>query len=731
MKKRPAEEEFHGYGFGTFQGVFTPSILTIIGAVLYLRFGWMLGHVGLTTSLLIVTMGSLITFLTGLSISSLATNMKLKGGGAYFILSRSLGLEAGAALGIPLALSQVISVSFYIAGFTEALIAAQIPYLSTLDPRVIGLVTLTILAGISTLSADIALKTQYFIMAAIIASLASFFLGGTPANVDALRPVTIPPSLGFWTVFAVFFPAVTGILSGLGMSGDLKNPARSIPVGTLGAVLVGYLVYMSVPIVLHLFVSDVGILRSDMMILQQCARWGWLILVGVWAATLSSAIGSFLCAPRVFQALARDRVLPRGLGCGYGENDDPRLASLACFGIAAVGIWLGDINIIAPVLTLFNLSTYGLLNLAAAGEELMSNPSWRPTFRVKFIFSFVGFVGCLAAMFMISPGWTIVALVCEGFIYWLIKRRALRARWGDMRTGLMMAGVRFFFQKLATHAVTERNWRPNLIVFSKLPALTQLLKFARDLSDRRSLVTLASVIPEAAWTPQRQNELQDSLKRTAERLSLDAVIKMTSAKNEWLGMTNLVRAYGFGPIVPNTILMGMPSLGHEAAFSKFMRLLVSARRNVILVGGTEDLLAHGYIDIWWRGAQANGGFMLALAFLLQRNEHWKNYPLRFNTIVPAHLRAEAQKTLSAFLSQARIEAETRIIVADDMPFTDAIVAYSADAAVTFMGLRQPREDETPTAYGEYLNQLRKGLKPLAYPIFTLAAEDVNFRRIFT
>ena len=102
------------------------------------------------------------------------------------------------------------------------------------------------------------------------------------------------------------------------------------------------------------------------MILLKCARWPFLILLGVWAATLSSAVGSFLCAPRVLQALARDRILPAALGRGFGKTDDPRLSALLCFGVAAAGIALGDINVLAPVLTLFNLSTYALLNFVAA-----------------------------------------------------------------------------------------------------------------------------------------------------------------------------------------------------------------------------------------------------------------------------------------------------------------------------------------------------------------------------
>ena len=182
-----------GYGFGTFQGVFTPSILTIIGVVMYLRFGWMLGHVGLATSLVIVTIGSTITFLTGLSISALATNMRMKGGGAYFMLSRSLGAEAGAAVGIPLALSQAIGVSFYVAGFAEALVCSGLPFVGSWDPRLVGFVTLVLLATVATVNASLALKSQYFIMAAIVFSLVAFFLGGTPAVLPT--PSAVPKAL--------------------------------------------------------------------------------------------------------------------------------------------------------------------------------------------------------------------------------------------------------------------------------------------------------------------------------------------------------------------------------------------------------------------------------------------------------------------------------------------------------------------------------------------------------
>ena len=720
-----------GYGFGTFQGVFTPSILTIIGVVMYLRFGWMLGNVGIATSLLIVTIGSTITLLTGLSISSLATNMRVKGGGAYFILSRSLGLEAGAALGIPLALSQTVCVSFYVAGFAEALVNSGLPVVSGFDPRLVGLATLATLAFVSTLSADIALKTQYLIMAAIAFSLVSFFLGGPPKGLVAPDAASVPPALDFWTVFAVFFPAVTGILSGLGMSGDLKDPSRSIPVGTISAVLVGYAIYMAVPIALNLMVPDAATLRTDTMILQKCARWEMPILVGVWAATLSSAVGSFLVAPRVLQALSRDRLLPHAFGRGFGRADDPRLSSFFCFALAAICVWLGDINAIAPALTLFNLSTYGLLNFCAAVEEAMSNPSWRPTFRVKAFFSFLGFALCLSAMLMISPGWTFVALICEGTIYWLVKRRALRAQWGDMRTGLYGELVRHALPHLANTRHAERNWRPNLLVFIQLPIQDRrLMELAQNISGGRCLVTIASVLPKGFSSSERESEVGGAVVRASEKLGLAANVKLIDAEDDWTGMSELVRAYGFGPIVPNTVLLGAPAAEANVSFADLAIQMSRIRRNILIMGKAgAPPEKGGVVDIWWRGGGANGGLMLALAFLLKRNG-FAEMGLRVNMIVNNRTREEAESELAKYLKGARIEAETRVLESEGRPFADVIRESSSDAAMSFVGLRQPRENEPASSYGDYFSLLSDSLEGVPQTVFVLAAEGIDFRRMF-
>ena len=232
-------------GLSTFGGVFTPSILTILGVIMYLRFGWVVGHVGLWQTLLIVTISTSITFVTGLSISAIATDQVVKAGGAYYMISRSLGIETGGAVGIPLYFAQAFSVALYTLGFAESLVRVFPGFNLTL----IALITTVVVTLLALQSAEIAIKAQYFIMAAIVISLVSLVFGHSvePSSVPSAET---PGSVGFWAVLAVFFPAVTGIMSGINMSGDLKDPQRSIPVGTLAAVGIGYLIYMVIPIFL-------------------------------------------------------------------------------------------------------------------------------------------------------------------------------------------------------------------------------------------------------------------------------------------------------------------------------------------------------------------------------------------------------------------------------------------------------------------------------------------------
>ena len=459
-----AADKVGGYSFGTFKGVFTPSILTILGVIMYLRFGWVIGNVGIVQTLLIVVIASSITFLTGLSISSLATNMNVKSGGTYFIISRSLGLEAGAAVCIPLYLAQSLGIAFYVSGFAESIVAL-LPFLSV---KFVGVITLGILAFLSFVSADLALRTQFVILALVALSLISFFFGKPVSSEMIAANNVVIPCLPFWTVFAVFFPAVTGIEAGLGLSGDLKQPSRSLPLGILSAVTVSFLIYMAIPVFLNYFVPDRALLRANLFIMKDIAKFTPLIILGVWGATLSSALGVLLGSPRTLQALARDKIVPEFFGKGYGKEQNPRVAIIVSFSVALLGVIYGDLNLIAPVLTMFFLTAYGLMNLSAALEGLLSSPSYRPKFRVPWGLSLAGACGAFAVMFMINPGATFIAIFVSSVIYFAMKRRSINTTWSDMRYGILMLALYFIIHKLEDRKPDERTWRPNMLVNYKI-----------------------------------------------------------------------------------------------------------------------------------------------------------------------------------------------------------------------------------------------------------------------
>ncbi len=722
-----------GYQFGTFKGVFTPSVLTILGVIMYLRFGWVIGNVGLIKTLIIVTISSLITFFTALSVSALATNMKVKGGGAYYIISRSLGIEIGAAIGLPLFLAQALGVSFYITGFAES-ITQIVP---TLEIKEVGIIVLIVLSVIAFKSADLALKAQYLILVLIVSSLVSFFMG-TGLNIVPLSPDTIVPEKErFWPVFAVFFPAVTGILSGLSMSGDLKKPEKAIPWGTLASVASSYAIYMAIPIFFVQIVRDSRIFLVDSMIMYKVAKWGQFILAGLWGAALSSAISSLLSAPRTLQAIARDGIIFRFIGRGFGKNHEPRIAILLSFLIAIVGILAGSLNIIASVLTMFFLTAYGLLNLSAGFGKLIGSPSWRPTFRVHWGLSFAGAFGCFAAMFMISPGATFIAIFISSAVYILMKRRGLKARWGDMKYGIVMLMVQFGLYKLAGGKPDEITWRPNILVLSGAPTSRwYLIEFAHAISHGYGLLTVASILPEKHVSGQRSEDMERTISNYLEERNVQALVKVYPADDLMSGVSSLIKGYGFGPVEPNTVLFGETEEEKNVLpFVWLIKMVYENKRNVVIVKEGQQpasLKKARHIDVWWAQKGQNAGLILALAHLLNTSPMWQKSKIIMKTIIFSEGdRADTEKGLRAFLEQGRLDAEVEVILGDESNKFSTIKDQSLDADFVFIGLRPPAPDEPIEEYTQYYSNLvqrSSGVPPTAY---VLASEDINFQKIFS
>ncbi len=732
-----------GYQFGAFKGVFTPSILTIFGVIMYLRFGWVLGSLGLTLTLLTVTLACAITFLTALSLSAIATNMKIGGGGAYYIISRALGPEAGAAIGLPLFLAQSLGIAFYISGFSEALtgsvdlsaVTEALPF--AIGPaRLVAVVTLIVLTILALTSADWALRTQYLIMAIIGASLFSFFLGAFTADAPvATVSEHIPMKQSFWIVFAVFFPAVTGIEAGIAMSGDLKDPAKSLPRGTLGAVLLGYVVYMTIPFVLFYAVRDETVLLTQPLIMRQVARWGGLILAGVLAASLSSALGALLGAPRTLQALARDRVIPHFIGRAHGSKNDPRLATMVSFGVALTAVALGDLDVIAPVLSMFFLTSYGLINLSAGLEYMIGSPSWRPAFRSRPEIAFLGAGGCFAVMFMISPGATFLAWGMTATVYLLMKRRKLKTQWNDMRYGVLMLTARFAITRLMLRKPDTRGWRPNILAFSGSPeARGYLVDMAQALARGPACLTLATVVPTRTWSAERALQLQNSMADYLAKRDINALVKVFPSDDVLEGVEGLVKGYGFGPIVPNTIMLGVSDVERNIdRMAAVIQLVYLLERNLIQVFENDTPPAADpkrRIDLWWRGGGENIGLMLILAYLLHSNEEWREGDIVIKRIIDSDPRniEEVKRNLDDYVKSLRIPVGVETIENDGRSAFDIIHESSSDAALIFMGLRAPAKDEAAADYAAYYRRLIEQTRDLPLAI-VLAAEPIEFKEL--
>ncbi len=727
-------------GFGTFKGVFVPSILTIFGVIMYLRLGWILGHVGLFQTLVIVTISCSITFLTALSIAATSTNMKVGAGGTYYMISRSFGVETGAAIGIPLFFAQALGISFYIVGFSESLHAI----FPAIPVRAFGVASLFLLTAIAYKSTNLALKTQTVVFLIIVLSLLSFFVGNADfAPNSSTLPLLEKTNLGFWVAFSIFFPAVTGIEAGLALSGDLKKPSRALPLGTLSAVIVGAIVYLIIPIVLSIRVSP-EVLRGNTMIMQDMAIWGILVLLGIWGATLSSGMGALLGAPRTLQALAKDRVVFSFLGKGEGESNEPRLATVISFLIALVAILIGDLNAIAPVLSMFFLTAYGFLNLAAAIESFLQNPSWRPTFQTPWVVSLVGALACLAAMLMINPGATIISTGFVVGVFLLTKARNLGNRWSDMRGSMLQALAHYSIHQLSPLKAEARTWRPNILVFSGAPTKRwHLIELAQAFTQGKGFLTVATILTQDQ-DEERLAKMENSIRDFLGKKRVKGLVEVQPAVDVVRGAEGMIRSYGIGSIRPNTILLGDTENPEQFALhARLIRSALKNEKNVIIVRkppSQETIDQQPFripgkgkkIIVWWGRQRQNANLMLALGHLLQYGPDWQGSELHLKSTIDKDEEKEtATKALERFVKAGRLRAQVELITSDPtQDVFETLREKSSDADMVFIGIRPPEADESDQDYAAYYESLLKRSRGMPQTVIVMAAEPLKFNEIF-
>lgn len=720
-------------GFGTFAGVFTPSILTILGVVMYLRVGWATGQVGLVGMLVIVLISHLISIATGLSVSSIATNRTVGVGGAYYMVSRALGAPVGGAVGIPLFFAQALSVTFYIVGFTESVLHLMPAEFQTWSVgAAISTIVNIILTSVSLKSAELAIKTQYFVMAAIGLSLLAFFTGTREAFPQ--EPVVFnADGASFSEVFAVFFPAVTGIMAGVSMSGDLREPRTAIPVGTMSAVFVGLVIYLAVPVWLA-FNATGEELISNTSIFFEIASLPPLIYGGIWGATLSSALGSILTAPRTMQALSLDGLMPEFLGKGYGVNREPRIGTLVTFGLAQIGILLGSLDAIAPVLTMFFLVTYGVTNLACGLEKWAANPSFRPSFQVPAPVSLAGGVACFYVMSIIDLPAMVAAMVFCGAIFLYVSRRTLGTTWGDARHGMWAALVRTALLALRRAAFHPQNWRPNMILLGGNPDKRgYLLQLGSAIVQDRGIVTYFHLLRGnvAELAAERKDLLESYERETAEDYP-NVFYRVDVVEDIYRGVVQVSQSYGMGSFEANSVMLGWPKKVERGEdYVHMLRDLVKLDRSLLLVKHDDDSGADvcKRIHIWWGGLKGNGGLMLLLAYLITNHHRWRSANVEVLTVVKdSNNVTSAERNLRRLLASARLNATASVIPRNGREIPEIMSEHSKDADLAIVGIRLPQVGESVTPFYERMNTILEGLPTtiLVHSARTFEGEPVLF-----
>jgi amino acid transporter len=723
---------------GTFPGVFTPSILTILGIILFLRLGYVVGSAGLAGALLIIVLANIISILTSVSLAAIATNLRVKVGGPYYLISRTLGVEFGGAIGIVLFLAQSISVAFYCLGLGEA-VASILPKASEAHSQIIAAVAIIFLLIFAWLGTDWATRLQYMVMAMLGAALLSFFIGGiSHFNGTLLARNWAGPAAGppFWILFAIFFPAVTGFTQGVSMSGDLKDASKSITTGTFAAVGISIAIYLSTAIVFAAAMPGEDLSR-DYGAMKHVASIGWLIDMGVIAATLSSAMASLLGAPRILQSLAQDRVFPflMPFAQGAGPNQNPRRGIVLSAGIALAAVGLGKLNLIAPVVSMFFLISYGLLNYATFYEARGSSPSFRPTFRwFNYRLCLLGALGCLGVMVAIDVVSSAIAVAILFGIHQYLRRTAGPARWADSKRSYHFQIMREHLFGISAEPEHPRDWRPQVLAFSDdAHRRKNLLRFAGWIAGNSGLTTVVRIlVGEGKRIHEQRATAEAELRAEIEELGLRFFAKVVVVPDFGVGAQTLFQSYGIGPIQANTVLINGPEQLLETkdpeGQRQYGRYLSGAFRlgsNIVILNALEERWSFleglppqdRCIDIWWFG-DATSRLMLLFAYLMTRDEEWSESRIRVLAAAQKKGTKRDLESLRLTLQDVRISAEPQILV---KPSIETIVEQSTEAAFVFLPLHV-RKNRLVSPLSASFDSLVSRL-PLA--AFVIAAEDIE------
>ncbi len=724
--------------FGT-TPVFMTAISTLLGAILFLRFGYAVSNVGFIGVIGIIVLGHLVTFPTAMAVAEISTNQKVRGGGAYYIISRSFGINIGASIGFALYLSQAISVAFYVIAFAEAFD----PLIAWLgdnwgfvlpDKRWISIPAMALLSYLFlTKGANVGMKFLYMVVVLLFTSLALFFAGSgesAPETLNLNARIADPDS--FFYVFMIVFPAFTGLAAGLGLSGDLKEPQKSIPRGTLLATAAGLVIYIAVAYKLTISVSPEA-MDADQLIMGKIALWGPIIPIGLAAASLSSALGSIMVAPRTLQALGNDRVFPskrvsRWFAQGRPVSNEPVNSTLITIIIAFAFIIVGDINFVAQIISMFFMVTYGAICLISVLEHFAADPSYRPTFKSRWYISLIGALLSIWLMFKMNTFYAIVALVLMGLFYYMISKT------GRERKGLakLFRGVVYqlsrqlqVFAQRADKEDLDSSWRPFAICISS------------DSFKRRTAFDLLRWISYRHGFGTYIHYIKGFLNQQTNRESKEAVEKLlalSSGARSRVYLDTIISPSYTTAIAQVIQLSGISGKGNNMILFEYSRTepetLSEPLKNYNLISSTgfdicvlnTSYKGFGYrkeIHVWLSSNDfENSNLMILLAYIILGHPDWKKGEIKIFATVKEEQTESRKEELLDLIKSGRlpISASNIQLISADRPMHEVICEHSIDADLTILGFR-----------GEDLNNkgidIFRGYKDLGNILFVNANED--------
>jgi len=733
-------------GFGT-APVFFTAIATILGAILFLRFGWAVGNLGFWGVMLIIVVGHLVTIPTALSLSEIATNQKVEGGGEYFIISRSFGLNIGGTIGLALFFSQAISVAFYVIAFTEAFepFFSYMKDVQGIDlPRqvislpVMGLLSLLILKK----GADLGVKALYFVVGILFVSLALFFLGTT--DYQATHGMRIPAFHfrnmdHFFVIFAIIFPAFTGMTAGVGLSGDLKNPGKSIPLGSISATLIGMLIYVFIVWKFSISASPEDLIGNQLIMRDIAIGGAFIIPLGLAASTISSALGSIMVAPRTLQALAQDRTLPFNLFSNFlakskGEKKEPFNASIFTIIIAFIFVAAGSVDAVGKIISMFFMITYGSLNLISFLYHWGADPSYRPSFKTSRWLSLLGFVMSFWLMIKIDFLYSIIAFIAMALLYLLIQtsHKDRKGVEGIFQGALYQLSMRLkLFVQRSEKAQSANKWRPSVVcVSSESFQREKAFDLLNWISYKYGYGTYIHLI-EGYFnkeTHRNAEQILKSLVRKADKKKHNVYIDTLISPSYTSAIAQVIQLPGISGMENNMVLFEYFK-EKEDSLNRIIdnyAMVRAAKMDVcILSSSDEEIQCSKGIHLWFQPQDfSNMNLMMLLSFIILGHPEWKKAEIRVFYVSNAGDQEFIQQNLIQKVQESRIPISEKNIetfkLEEGENFKDLVNKHSVDAGMVVVGFTDAQLQEQSV-------EIFKGYDSLQDVLFVSAYQTVEIK----